>query len=101
MKSYNTLASREAIDQTIKNLATIGVEGIFVENGIEALAKIKELIPAGASVNNGSSVTLETIGFVDYLKAGQHGWNNLHDAVLAEKDPEKQKALRKQAVLAD
>ena len=35
------------------------------------------------------------------LKAGSHGWNNLHAGVLAEKDPEKQKALRRQALLSD
>ena len=50
---------------------------------------------------NGASVTLETIGFVDYLKDGQHGWNNLHAGVIAEQDKVKQSALRKQAVLSD
>jgi len=98
---YNALAQKEVVDQTIKNLAVNGVEGIFVQNGAEALAKIKELIPAGASLMNGASKTLEQIGFVDYLKAKQHGWNNLHDAILEEKDPIKQAVLRKQAVLAD
>ncbi|MFI5206067.1 MAG: lactate utilization protein [Candidatus Paceibacterales bacterium] len=101
MENYTTLAKKEVVEQTIKNLASNGIEGMFVAKGVEALAKIKELIPAGVSVMNGSSVTLETIGFVDYLKAGQHGWNNLHDGILAEKDPVKQAALRKQAVLSD
>ncbi len=50
---------------------------------------------------NGASVTLEQIGFVDYLKSGEHGWNNLHEGILAEKDPDKQKLLRNQAVLSD
>ena len=50
---------------------------------------------------NGSSVTLEQIGFVSFLQSGEHGWNNLHEAILAEKDPAKQSALRKQAVLSD
>ena len=35
---------------------------------------------------NGSSVTLEQIGFVDYLKAGAHGWNNVHAGIVAEPD---------------
>lgn len=98
---YNILAERKIIDETIKNLATNNAEGIFVQNKEEALAKIKELVPAGASVMNGSSVTLEQIGFVDYLKEGKHGWNNLHDGILAEADPAKQGALRKQATLSD
>lgn len=72
-----------------------------VANGAAALARIKELIPAGASVMNGSSRTLEAIGYVDYLKEGTHGWNNLHEAILAEQDPVKKADLRKHSVLAD
>ena len=50
---------------------------------------------------NGSSRTLEAIGFVEYLKSGAHGWNNLHEAILAEKDRAKQMLLRKQSTLSD
>lgn len=50
---------------------------------------------------NGSSRTLEEIGFVDYLKSGTHGWKNLHEEILAETDPMKKSVLRKQAVLSD
>lgn len=67
----------------------------------EALEKIKEIIPDGASLMNGSSETLRQIGFVDLLKSGKHPWRNLHDDVLAEKDPEKQKKLRRESVLSD
>ncbi|MEK7082237.1 MAG: lactate utilization protein, partial [Patescibacteria group bacterium] len=67
----------------------------------EALEKIKELIPKGASVMNGSSRTLEEIGFIEYLESGNHGWDNLHEKILAEQDPTKQALLRKQAVLSD
>ncbi len=101
MENYTTLAGREVIEETIKNLAANNIEGIFVQTGAEALAKIKELIPAGASLMNGASRSLEQIGFVDYLKEKKHGWNNLHDGILEEKDPAKQATLRKQAVLSD
>lgn len=50
---------------------------------------------------NGSSRTLEQIGFVEYLKDEDHGWNNLHANILAEQDKEKQAALRKQSVISD
>jgi L-lactate utilization protein LutC len=98
---YNTLASKEIVEKVVEALGKRNVEALIVENGSLALAKIKELIPKGASVMNGSSVTLEQIGFVDYLKLGEHGWNNLHEAIIAEKDPSKQSQLRKQAVLSD
>jgi L-lactate utilization protein LutC len=98
---YKTLATKESVEKTIKNLAERNVEGILVETKEEALAKIKELIPDGASVMNGASRTLEQIGFIDVLKTKNHNWNNLHDAILAEKDPAKQAELRKTSVLSD
>lgn len=98
---YDKLATKEMVEETIKNLAANNVEGIFVENGAAALEKIKELIPTGVSVMNGASKTLEQIGFVDYLKDGKHGWNNLHEGILAETDPVKKAILRRQAVLSD
>lgn len=95
------LANTEAVNKTISGLAERGMEGIMVNSRAEALEKIKSLIPAGASVMNGSSRTLEEIGFIDYLKSGTHGWKNLHEEILAETDKEKQSVLRKQAVLSD
>lgn len=99
--NYNTLSSKEAIMKTSDALQKNGVEVFIVEKGTDALEKIKQLIPAGASVMNGASVTLEQIGFVDYLKGETHGWNNLHKGILDEKDSEKQTLLRKNAVLSD
>ena len=84
-----------------KALTEKGYEVFNVKTGAEALAKIKEIIPEGASVMNGSSVTLEQIGFVEYLKSGEHKWNNLHKGIFEEKDPAKQSQLRREAVLSD
>jgi len=99
--NYNTLAKKEAVDKVVQALAARNVGALVVENASEALLKIKELIPKGASIMNGSSTTLEQIGFVDYLKGGEHGWNNLHEGIIAEKDPGRQALLRKQGVLSD
>lgn len=98
---YTQLASEESIKKTLKALAERNVEAIVVANKEEALTKVKELVPAGVSVMNGASVTLEEIGFVEYLKSGTHPWNNLHASILAEKDPAKQAGLRKEAALSD
>lgn len=98
---YSKPASQETIDATVAALKERNVEAIVVETKEEALAKIKELIPQGVSVMNGSSKTLEAVGFVEYLKSGAHGWNNLHAGIVAETDPAKQAALRKQASLSD
>lgn len=98
---YDQIASNESISTVIAKLAEKNIEGIVVDTKADALAKIQELIPSGASVMNGASVTLEQIGFIDYLKGDAHSWNNLHAGVITESDPEKQGQLRKQAVLSD
>lgn len=98
---YNILATDEVVSKTAEALKTRNFEPIVVATKEEALAKIKELVPQGASVMNGSSTTLQEIGFIDYLKAGVHGWKNLHADILAEQDPTKQQELRRQALLSD
>jgi hypothetical protein len=99
--SFDTLATTDILKNAEQGLAARGFTSESVANGAEALERIKTLIPAGASVMNGASRTLEQIGFIDYLKVGAHNWNNLHAGIVAEKDPAKQSALRKQATLSD
>ena len=99
--NYEMLASDDSIAKTIKGLAERNVEAEVLEGGAKALERIQSLIPKGASVMNGSSRTLEQIGYIDYLKSGKHGWDNLHEAIVAESDKAKQSKLRKQAALSD
>lgn len=99
--AFDTLASAETVEKTAEAIRARGLDVISVATKAEALAKIKERIPAGASVMNGASRTLEEIGYIDYLKAGEHGWSNLHADILAETDPARQAALRKQSVISD
>ncbi len=91
----------ESITNTIAKLKEHGFEPIHINTKEEALTKIKELIPDGVSLMNGSSETLREIGFIDYLKGGNHPWKNVHDAVLAETDQTKQAHLRREAVVSD
>ena len=98
---YTKLASKESVERTANALQTRNFQSVAFGSGKDALEYITGAIPAGASVMNGASVTLEQIGFVDYLKSGKHSWNNLHAAILAEQDKDKQAALRKQSVGSD
>jgi hypothetical protein len=100
-QKYASLATDEKINRTVEGLKSRNFEAILVNNGQEAVDNLKQLIPKGASVMNGSSMTLQEIGFIDYLKSDEHGWNNLHQAIVAEKDPAKQALLRKQAMSSD
>lgn len=99
--NYEALAAIESVNKAIEALVQRGVKTVIVDNRAEALERVKAFIPKGASVMNGSSRTLEEIGFIDYLKSGSHGWRNLHEEILAEKDKAKQALLRKQSVLSD
>lgn len=94
-------ATTTLLAETMKNLTDNNFQPLSVATKEDALAKIKELIHEGASVMNGASVTLEQVGYVELLKSGEHKWNNLHDAVLAETDPVKQARLRKESILSD
>jgi L-lactate utilization protein LutB len=98
---FTSLASEEVVARTRTALESHGFKTDYVATKDAALARIKELVPQGASIMNGASKTLEQIGFVAYLKSGTHGWNNLHEAILAEKDPAKQAFLRQQSSLSD
>lgn len=98
---YTNISDENTITNTVSALANHNFIPLVVENKEEALAKVIELIPKGASVNNGASQTLEQIGYIEYLKKGEHGWENLHEAVLKETDPAKQALLRKQITVSD
>ena len=98
---WNKLASESDLSRTVESLKSHGINVFVVNNKEEALAKVKHLIPKGVTIANGSSTTLNEIGFVDYLMKGNHGWKNLHEQVLAEKDPVMQNDLRRKMVTAD
>ena len=98
---YNKLPNQSIIQKTTDNLSKLGFQVHIKDSASNALDLIKTLIPANSSVMNGSSRTLEQIGFVDYLKSGKHGWNNLHEGIVIEKDPQKQSILRQQALHSD
>lgn len=98
---YTHLASPDIVKDTIAALKERNIQAVAVENASDALSTIIGMIPSGASIMNGASQTLEQIGFVEYLKSREHGWNNLHEAIVHEQDSEKQSALRKQALMSD
>jgi L-lactate utilization protein LutB len=98
---YNKSASLESINKTVQALVANGFQAEIVETRGDALQRIKSLIPQGATVHNGSSVTLQEIGYIDYLKSGNHGWNNLHATILAETDPDRQSKLRHDSTFSD
>ncbi len=99
--NHATLATSESLTKTLSALEGRHFKAESIATGAQALTRIQELIPAGASVMNGASMTLQQIGYIEYLKSGGHGWKNLHETILTETDPVKQEELRKYSVVSD
>jgi hypothetical protein len=98
---FSRLASREDVAAVIETVRGRGVAAELVPGRRAALDRLRALIPAGASVSTGSSLTLKEIGFEDLLVSGTHPWKNLKAEIAAEKDPARQTLLRRQSALAD
>ena len=98
---YDTLPALEQVQRTVEAVNERGIHAELVETKEAALARIKALIPPGCVVMTGSSVTLQQIGFEEILISGDHPWRNFKADLLAEKDPNKQSAMRREGTLAE
>jgi nitrogen regulatory protein PII-like uncharacterized protein len=101
-KKWSSIPSEEDIESVahdIEDKANIKV--IRVPDGNAALEKIKELIPKGAEVMNGSSTTLMEIGYQDLMNSGQQDWKDMHKIVTSENDYQKRNELRRRSVSSE
>lgn len=98
---WNRVPPEEEIADTAKALEAHNIRVIRVRDGDEALSSIKELVPPGSEVMNGSSTTLIEIGFEEYQQSGNSGWKDLHLVVTAENDAERRADLRRMSVAAE
>lgn len=97
---YMKPATKEVLEKTKKALEEKGHSVSIVSSKKSALSTLQSLIPDQSSINLTGSTSLSEIGFVDYLMTTDR-WNNLKAKVLSEKDPEKQKELRRLATTSD
>ncbi len=80
-------------------LARRGIALEYCADGASALAFLLSRIPAGATVMNGGSTTLEQIGFLDALEDGPYDW--LRPGIAAIADPDERIRVRRRAGTAD
>src|ERR1044071_8267091 len=67
------VANDEQLQRTAKALEANGIHTLIAENGEEAKRLFFELIPEGAEVFLGASVTLEKLGIKDVIdKSGKY-----------------------------
>jgi len=74
------------VSETIAVLGGRGISAELVPDRASALDAVVRKIPEGSEVVTGASKSLEEIGFIDLLKSGSHGWVNLKEKILSEKD---------------
>ena len=72
IETFAKLANDEKIERTSKALEANGIQTLIAENGAEAKRLFLELVPEGAEVFLGASVTLEQTGIRDEVdKSGR------------------------------
>jgi L-lactate utilization protein LutB len=91
----------ETVAETVANLEESGFEVVVVDDAADALEAVEAQIPAGVSVMNGHSTTLEEIGFDDLLSEGDHEWESLPDQIWSIDDDAERQAARRQSQTAD
>ena len=88
------LADQSTIERTMESLAARNINAVVVESTEEALEKLKELIPQGSEIYYGTSETLTSIGYPQYIHHNPK-YKNLHDAYEEEADPDKKRLLHR------
>lgn len=92
------LRNERLAERMIKNLARRNMRGFYCKTSKDAIEKVLELIPEGASVTWGGSMTIRNMGLVAALH--QKGTYNLLDRDLA-KDRTEAQAIYRKAFSAD
>jgi len=101
MENWESLSDDATVINTAEAIRRRGMAVEVVEYRVQALEKVKAIIPKGASVMTGSSTTLDQIGFMEHLRTGKHGWKDLHAAITAERNEKKRREMRRRAMTAD
>ena len=89
----------EVVSRLRNELQRRGIDLVYCADGAAALETLLSRIPAGATVMNGGSTTLEQIGFLAALADGPHDW--LRPRIKAEDDPARRTRMRRRATTAD
>lgn len=98
---FALVPSLQEVMETMNALKPRGIRAEYLETGADALARIKELIPPGASIMTASSQTLDQIGFYNLLAQKDHSWKDLKHQISMEDDHEVRARLLVESAMAD
>ena len=99
--SLDQVPDDETLEETVANLEERGFEVVVADSAADALEAVESRIPAGVSVMNGHSTTLEEIGFDELLSEGDHEWESLPDEIWSIDDDAERQAARRRSQTAD
>lgn len=91
-----TLALR--LEKTAENLKAAGFEVRILEKASDVVPVLREMIPAGASVAHGGSMTLSECGVIDLLGNGEYRYIDRDRPGIT---PEERTEAMRQALLSD
>lgn len=89
---------RTIAERTIKGLAARGIKGVYFESKEEAAEAVIKMIPDGATVGLGGSVTLRSTGLYDKILGGGYRVFNRYDPSLTQ---DERVEVERKALLAD
>ena len=89
---------QQIIEKTVQNLTKNNMQPFVVETRDEILPLLKTLIPKGATVGVGGSVTLDEVGVIDLLRNGDYNFFDRYTEGLTREQAVK---IMKQALTAD
>jgi L-lactate utilization protein LutB len=98
---WSRVPDEATIERTVRAIDGRNVRVVQAATADKARNALLGLIPDGAEVMNGSSTTLNELGYEQLLKENPKGWRDYHAAITAENDDQKREALRRRGVAAD
>ena len=102
MNNYTIVPGIQVVDRTAEALRTsTNIEVEVVPTAAEALDVLIGRIPEGSEIFPGTSVTLEQIGFVDYLEQNPDRYRNWRKISAGESDTTKRAELRRRTPMVD
>ena len=94
------LSDKDAIQRTVAALNSRNIEATLADSGEIARDLLIGMVPEGAEIFNNTSETLDSIGYTEYLN-NTNKYKDLHKALMAERDPDQQRELRRLSSVAE
>ena len=86
------------LEKTAENLKAAGFEVRILEQASDVVPVLREMIPAGASIAHGGSMTLSECGVIDLLGNGEYRYIDRDRPGIT---PEERTEAMRQALLSD